>query len=179
MCASFADCLEGVLEGDRAWAVLAEAFPTLVLHGIPYGISNVVELEQRLAAWEAGDLSGLVTRIQHQEAGREKDARALTEGAKRNLAGARARRLAKEGARSKAVGSLRGGIKNSNPGTATGLGAKAFAQVRGSITDTTGSTGAGRGRGGRRRGGGSRRGAAQPFKGHSFCTDGSGGTDRV
>ena len=69
MGAAFADCVEGLLDDDLTWAALCEAFSALVLHGVPYGVSNVVELEQRMAMWEAWDLQGLLGRVGTQAAG--------------------------------------------------------------------------------------------------------------
>eukprot|EP00972_Heterocapsa_arctica_P103128 15197598-Heterocapsa_arctica.AAC.1 len=66
------------MEGDQVWSTLLEALPQLalpqlVLHAIPYGISNAVEIEQRMAAWEHGTrneegYTSLLYRIHTQEA---------------------------------------------------------------------------------------------------------------
>ena len=111
-CAAFSDGLEGTLEGDSTWSVMIECFSKLVFFGMPYGMSPVVELEQRLAHWEASEFTQLLTRILAQAAGKYKDlARRSQMHSTDKLAGKRARRLAKEGARAKGVAGLQGGIK--------------------------------------------------------------------
>eukprot|EP00972_Heterocapsa_arctica_P066979 9884886-Heterocapsa_arctica.AAC.1 len=102
-----ADCVEGMTEGDTIWGILLESYPKLILHSIPYGISAIVELEQRLALWEQGIATGmglttLLHRINLQEEAKNRDGDKETEGEKRSKRAARAKRLASEGALSKA-----------------------------------------------------------------------------
>ena len=64
--AHLADAMEGLLAGDEMWARAAECLPMLILKGIPHGVTAVIEMEQRLACWEAQDYEGLVGRLEQQ-----------------------------------------------------------------------------------------------------------------
>jgi hypothetical protein len=101
-CAAFADGLEGMLDNDASWSVLLEAFTTLVFFGLPYGTSEVIEFEQRISHWERGELVELLNRIRLQSEAKQKDIQRLSELDAATQAGRRARRLAQEGARSRA-----------------------------------------------------------------------------
>jgi hypothetical protein len=81
------------------------------LYSIPRNVPAVIELEQRLALWEDQNFDGLLVRVQKQAESRNIIlGESLKTGANK-AASQRARRLAKEGARSKAVAGLQGGIK--------------------------------------------------------------------
>ena len=63
LCALDADCLEGTLADEAVWATLAEAQAKLLLYAIPARMAPVVELEQRIALWEAQDFEALLFRV--------------------------------------------------------------------------------------------------------------------
>eukprot|EP00972_Heterocapsa_arctica_P036682 5400940-Heterocapsa_arctica.AAC.1 len=42
------------MDKEQEWSTLMEAFPKFIFHSIPYGISNMVEMEQQMAMWEQG-----------------------------------------------------------------------------------------------------------------------------
>ncbi len=124
-CAHFSDALEGMLDGDETWAVLLYAFTRLVFYSMPYGMSPVPELEQRLAHWEAAEFSELLARIQAQAAGKQREIfRSAQTLRSSQLAGKRARRLAKENAKAKAVAGLQGGVKQLTPDEQRAWGTK-------------------------------------------------------
>ena len=64
-----------------------------------------------MALWESHDLVGLLSRIEVQTAGATRDIAEQSAGDKQLAAATRAKRLAREGARSKAVNGLKGGIR--------------------------------------------------------------------
>eukprot|EP00972_Heterocapsa_arctica_P104740 15436361-Heterocapsa_arctica.AAC.1 len=104
------------MDGESVWSALLEALPTLILHSIPYGISNLVEIEQRMASWEQRlrneeGFTALTYRINTQEEAKNRDHIKETESEKRSKRIARAKRLATEGAYSKAVQGMDGGTK--------------------------------------------------------------------
>eukprot|EP00972_Heterocapsa_arctica_P096896 14295259-Heterocapsa_arctica.AAC.1 len=91
------------MDKELEWSILMEAFPKLILHSIPYGISTVVEMEQRMAMWEQGvrnedGFTALLYRINTQEEANNWDNDKETEGETRSKRVARAKRLATEGA---------------------------------------------------------------------------------
>ena len=113
LAAAASDCLEDMLDDDGTWAALAEAHAKLLLYSIPRMASAVAGLEQRLALWEDQGFEGLLLRIQRQAQDRD---RALQQThADSKAAPQRARRLAREAARSKAVLGLQGGVKKLTP----------------------------------------------------------------
>jgi len=114
VCASFSDCLEGTLEGDGVWSELLESFTKLVMYGMPAGVSPLVEFEQRLAHWEAKEFAALLTRIQLQCVAKQKEVQRQSAACSRKmLNGRRAKRIAREGAKAKALQSLQGGVRQS------------------------------------------------------------------
>ena len=82
---------------------------------MPYGTSEVVEFEQRMAHWEQGEWTQLLNRIRLQSEAKQRDVQRLSTSDAASAAGRKARRLAQGGARSKAVQRLRGGIKAMTP----------------------------------------------------------------
>ena len=127
--ANFCDCLEGALEGDEGWGHLLESLTKLVLYGIPGGSTADAEIASRLALWEQGRLADLLQRIRTQAAGRA-DGVARTLDRKRvGAAEARALRLAREGAKSKACSGLLGGVKTLSPEEQRQWAAKLFPRM--------------------------------------------------
>jgi hypothetical protein len=86
-----------------------------MLYAIPAKMSPVVELERRLALWEAVQFEELLLRIQLQAEARNQVLKNASASNVKAGAPKRARRLAKEGARSKAVSGLHGGVKQLSP----------------------------------------------------------------
>jgi len=111
LAAAFADCLEGTLEADETWATLQQALFKVVLYGIPSGITADAELAARMTLWSDGRWEELLQRVEAQASQRGGNIERDNESKKRSAKAARARRLAREGAHSKAVAGLRGGIK--------------------------------------------------------------------
>ena len=128
-CAAASDCLEGTLAGDGPWAALAEAHAKLLLYAIPWNVPAVAELEQRAALWEERNFEGLLLRIQRQAESRNKRVQQMVASTNNRSAPKRARRMAKEGARSKAVSGLQGGIKRLTPQQQREWGAKLLPQA--------------------------------------------------
>ena len=111
----YCDCLEGSLDGEEVWGQLHEAFTKLLFASIPSGIPTDVEIASRLDMWEAGRLTDLVTRAQEQQSRKKETTAAALARKQVSAAQARAERLAKENAKSKACQSLLGGVKSLSP----------------------------------------------------------------
>ena len=109
LCALFADCLEGVLEADAEWNFFAQHVHGLVLAAVPKGMRPEDEIARRYALIAANNVEGLLIRLEHQAGVRATTRHTATSRA------SRAERFAREGARSKAVQSLGGGIKQMSP----------------------------------------------------------------
>jgi hypothetical protein len=84
-------------------------------YAIPAKMAPVVELERRLGLWEASQFEELLLRIQLQAEARNQVLKNASTSNVKAGAPKRARRLAKEGARSKAVSGLQGGVKQLSP----------------------------------------------------------------
>ena len=103
MCDITAVLLEGMNADDADSAKLEEARSKLILAHVPKGSSKPHELRLRFAAWTAGDFDGLLQRIKNQHI------HATASRSKQAPAGSRvsnSRRLARGGARRKAVQAL-------------------------------------------------------------------------
>ena len=108
MAAAYAEVLEGCLAEDAVWADLAEAFTPLLLNAIPERATPQVELEQRMSLWEKMRYDALLARIENQQAGMAQDISKSSGEEKKTRGLQRARRLAKEGACTESVSSLKG-----------------------------------------------------------------------
>ena len=115
LCAIFGDVLEGCLDNDPAWATLAQGAPRLLLVSVPRGAHITAELQKRLSLWESGHIGTLLARIEQQQCVKFRSTLKASTDDVAKAGAKRACRLAREGARSKAVGGLRGGIKTLSP----------------------------------------------------------------
>ena len=113
--AAFADCLEGSLDGEETWATLQQALFKVVLYGIPSGITADAEITARMTLWSDGRWEELPVRVEAQAGQRGANIARDNTMKQRSAAAARVKRLAREGARSKAVGGLQGASKPWKP----------------------------------------------------------------
>ena len=108
------DGLEGVLEEDAQWSQLAQCTHRLVLAAVPKGTHPATELRKRIGLWRGNRLEELLVRVEHQSSHRESGLR-LTVAETDRIKAKRVERLAREGARSKAIAGFKGGIKTLEP----------------------------------------------------------------
>ena len=109
LCAIFSDCLEGVLDGDSAWSVLAQCSHRLLLAAVPKGIRPEDEISRRLTLWHNNSIEALMLRVEQQSRSRAGDVTRIPSECAQKHTTRRAVRLAREGARGKAVRGLSGG----------------------------------------------------------------------
>ena len=112
LCAIFCDGLEGMLDGDDNWSKIAQCTHRLLLGAVPKGVNPTSELRTRLRLWRTDCLEELLTRREQQRRGIVESRHGHTAGHHIDSCAKRAERLAREGARSKAIGGLRGGVKS-------------------------------------------------------------------
>ena len=124
--AAFGDCLEGTLDGEDTWGTLQQALFKVLLYGIPSGVTAECELTARLLLWREDRWDELLLRVEAQAGQRSTNIERENTRKKRTATAARAKRLAREGARSKAVAGLKGGIKKLTPAEQQQWGAKLF-----------------------------------------------------
>ena len=109
--AAFCDSLEGTLEEEKTWITLQQGLSKLVLYGIPSGITVGAELAERLTLWGDDGWEELLVRVESQAGQRGANVERENKQKNRDPAAARTKRLAREGARSKAVNGLSGEVK--------------------------------------------------------------------
>ena len=124
--AAFGDCLDGTLDGEGTWGTLQQVLFKVVLYGIPSGVTVECELTARLILWNEGRWEELLLRVETQAAQRSVNIKRENARKQRSAAAARAKRLAREGARSKAAGCLKGGVKTLTPEEQQRWAAKLF-----------------------------------------------------
>ena len=112
LCAIFCDGLEEMLHGDENWSKIAQCTHRLLLGAVPKGFNPTSELRTRLGLWRSDRLEELLTRREQQRRGIVESRNGHTSGHHTDSSVKRAERLAREGARSKAIGGLKGGIKS-------------------------------------------------------------------
>ena len=111
LCAIVSDCLECSLADDAPWHLLANHVHKLLLSSCPPGARAGPEMSVRIGLWEDGNLDGLLARLEGQACRRSQDCLRHTPTNSKATAAKRALRLARAGARSKAVQNFKGGIK--------------------------------------------------------------------
>ena len=104
-------CYNRMADGDPKWSTLTEAEERLITAPLPEGISAPVEVAQRLDLWEAGDVQGLLVKVEQQvrvrRTQRRRQRRGLNADHGRSSKKAKAsKRLAADGAYRKAVVSI-------------------------------------------------------------------------
>eukprot|EP00973_Karenia_brevis_P089055 12350185-Karenia_brevis.AAC.1 len=63
----------------------------VVLHAVPIGVSPIVELQQRLQHWEACEWTELLTRVEAQSLGMQKNISKQSDAQKQAVASRRAK----------------------------------------------------------------------------------------
>ena len=88
-----------------------EAFPKLVLYGVPTGVTADAEIASRLSLWEQWRFAELLERVRGQASIRGDRIQHTLSQRKQGAAEARAIKLARENAKSKACNGLVGRLK--------------------------------------------------------------------
>ena len=83
-----------------------------LLGAVPKGVNPTSELRTRLRLWRTDCLEELLSRREQQRRGIVESRNGHTSGHHADISAKRAERLAREGARSKAIGGLKGGVKS-------------------------------------------------------------------
>jgi hypothetical protein len=73
---SWAESLEGCLQGDNDWAFLARYRCRVLLAQVANGVDRNSELKRRLRLWEVGDFDELFARIRGQQTETERTSKA-------------------------------------------------------------------------------------------------------